>query len=354
MKKRILFVDDEPLMGDLFRLMFENMKDEWELYFASSGPEALGLLEKIPCEVVVSDMRMPGMDGAALLTQIREIAPTTIRMILSGFAEHAAIARAMPVAHVFFEKPCDLGELSRAIDRACAVRAVFDGEGLRAAVARLPTPLPAPLLYHELAALLVRADINNAAIAALVERDPDLRARVLADAQAQAAPGSAPVASVLDAATRLGAEAVIGLALAAHVSALPGGRPVPPALLVAQGAHALEVARAARKCVPLAVAADAHIAGLVHDFGKIVIASAFPDAHDAIERGLAVPGASRRQVELAALGTTHAELGAYLLALWGFPLPIVDAIARHDDREAPEGQMLDALRTAHAAVAIGR
>jgi len=68
--KNILFVDDEPVLLDGLRRSLRSMRNEWSITFAGSGEEALKVLEKAPFDVVVSDMRMPKMDGAQLLNEV--------------------------------------------------------------------------------------------------------------------------------------------------------------------------------------------------------------------------------------------------------------------------------------------
>ncbi|CAA6603204.1 Response regulator containing a CheY-like receiver domain and an HTH DNA-binding domain (fragment) [Rhodospirillaceae bacterium LM-1] len=114
---RILFVDDEPnILSGLKRLM-RNMRDQWDMSFCSSAPEALAAFEKSPFDVIVSDMRMPGMDGAQLLELIREKYPGTIRVILSGYADSESVLRTVGPAHIYLAKPCDQHLLQEAIVR---------------------------------------------------------------------------------------------------------------------------------------------------------------------------------------------------------------------------------------------
>src|SRR5258708_18407653 len=81
---RILFVDDEPNVVHAMRRTMHCMRNEWDMEFVSSGPEALDCLAKNPADVIVSDMRMPGMDGWQLLAEVKRLYPQTVRLVLSG------------------------------------------------------------------------------------------------------------------------------------------------------------------------------------------------------------------------------------------------------------------------------
>jgi HD-like signal output (HDOD) protein/ActR/RegA family two-component response regulator len=351
--RRILFVDDDPQLLSGLGKALRKHRHRWTMVFADSGDAALAEIHRATFDVVVSDMRMPVMDGAELLAQIRDRDPSTIRMILSGFSERSAIVRAQPVAHQFINKPCQISDLSTAIDRACELREIFGRPALRAVVEALGTLPPAPTVYHELSAMIGCADPCDDAMAAVVERDPALCARVLELASAPVLGAGQEVRSIGEAASCLGIETVAGLALAAHAFALAGDRPLAEMSLASLPQHSLAIAVTARDHATTGeAAADAFIAGLVHDLGKLIIAVALPGRHAAIADPLGL-GGRHRAVEQRVLGTSHAEIGAYLLGLWGLPLPIIDAIAHHDDDTVAATPVLAALRDAHRAMAPG-
>src|SRR5438105_11023321 len=116
--KRILFVDDEPKVLEGLQRMLRPQRAHWHMLFASGSEAALRLMEADPVDVVVSDMRMPEMDGARLLERVRDRYPSVIRIILSGHFEVEAGMRAVPVAHQFLTKPCDAEKLLAAIERS--------------------------------------------------------------------------------------------------------------------------------------------------------------------------------------------------------------------------------------------
>lgn len=120
MKKRILFVDDEPSVLQGLQRMLRLLHDEWEMTFAGSGAEALDLLTQSPFDVIVSDMRMPGMDGAELLAFVCRHYPDTGRIALTGHATLKAAVRAINEGEIsrFLLKPCNEADLTLAVEHA--------------------------------------------------------------------------------------------------------------------------------------------------------------------------------------------------------------------------------------------
>src|SRR5271166_243028 len=103
----ILFVDDEIEVLQAMRRSVREMRNEWSMEFASSGVEALEELAKTPTDVIVSDMRMAGMDGWELLAEVKKLYPQTVRLVLSGSADAGSIMRAVGTAHQYLAKPCE-------------------------------------------------------------------------------------------------------------------------------------------------------------------------------------------------------------------------------------------------------
>lgn len=143
MKSHALFVDDEPLVLNGLRRMLRSIRHDWDMSFANSGREALALLKGGDVAVVVSDMRMPEMDGASLLNDVAAHHPSVARLVLSGHAELDAILRAVRPAHQFLAKPCDPKLLEGALQRIRSVGADPETEALRTKLGthrRLPSP----------------------------------------------------------------------------------------------------------------------------------------------------------------------------------------------------------------------
>ena len=117
-RTRILFVDDEPPVLTAIARQLRRDRERWEMVFALGGERGLDEVHKGCFTVVVSDLRMPNVDGVQLLNAIGEACPKTVRIILSGDAEVTAMSQAVPELHCVLTKPCDSATLRHAIERA--------------------------------------------------------------------------------------------------------------------------------------------------------------------------------------------------------------------------------------------
>lgn len=117
-KTTILFVDDEPYVLDALSRLFRG--EEYELCLAGSAKAALDSLARMPVHVVVSDFRMPGMNGGELLKIVAEEWPDTVRLILSGHTDIGSVVSAINEGQIykFIVKPWDNIELKSAVSQA--------------------------------------------------------------------------------------------------------------------------------------------------------------------------------------------------------------------------------------------
>jgi serine/threonine-protein kinase len=120
MKARILFVDDEERILTALRSIF---RINYHVFTATNGAEALGLVKKFQPHVVVSDQRMPEMTGVELLRQVKEEAPSTVRLLLTGYSDLAAIVGSVNEGEVFrfVSKPWDNQDIQNTIGEAAAI-----------------------------------------------------------------------------------------------------------------------------------------------------------------------------------------------------------------------------------------
>jgi putative nucleotidyltransferase with HDIG domain len=352
-RKRILFADDEPQVLDSLRDALRRYRHQWDVRFASGGEEALAALESEPADIIVSDIQMPRMNGATLLHRVQDRYPATIRIVLSGYADCEIVARAAPAAHRILAKPCDLDALRLLLERSCALHDLSEvAEMYRLTVAA--TTLPSrPALYGELTEVVADARSSTEDIAAVIERDVAMSAKILQLANSAFFGGGRSVAEVRDAVVHLGADTIKSLTVSAEAFGKLAPAGIDSHTIDGFQAHALLVARIAG-----AVAADgdtkrdAITAALLHDIGKLVAISDDRDRWARITQEGRHRRMPRHQVEKELEEVTHAATGAYLLALWGLPLGVVEAVAGHHDPRLLPGESFDVTAAVHIADAL--
>ena len=177
--KRILFVDDEPLLLEGLRNALRKQRMRWEMVFATSGEAAIEAFSPRPADVIVSDMRMPGMDGAMLLAKIRDQFPTTARILLTGQASKMELLQAIPVAQDILSKPCPSALLCQAIERVLVVQDLLANDKLKTLVGGVQRLPSVPEVYRKLTDAMQRDDASMSELGGIVAQDPSLSARVL-------------------------------------------------------------------------------------------------------------------------------------------------------------------------------
>jgi HD-like signal output (HDOD) protein/ActR/RegA family two-component response regulator len=323
----VLFVDDDPAVLAGLKTVLRSERHRWTMRFAARGDEALQALAAAPADVVVTDMRMPGMDGLTLLRRVRELYPATARIVLSGYADLGAVAQASAVAHQYLLKPCEAGVLRGVVGRAIELRILLDRPGLREVVGSLGALPTVPGVYHALTAALGDADAGVAGIAAIVNRDVGLAGRVLQFVNSAYFGLARQVTSIESAIVYLGLNTLRHLALTLEV--LRAFEDAGAEVERFQR-HSILVARIARRLTGDPVAAEAAFAaGLMHDAGKLAIMARLPDTWRDIQARARAAGTGSLQAEREVLGADHAEVGAYLLGLWSLPHVLVEAVAFH-------------------------
>jgi len=297
---------------------------------------------------------MPAMDGAALLARVKELHPASARIILSGHSEQEAAVRALPVAHRFLSKPCDADTLRRVIEETCQLQSVLSDEAVRSAIGRIDKLPSTPKLYHELLAVSANPDAGAADFAKIIEKDAAMSIKILQIVNSAYFGLAQKTTSVLKAIAYLGIELLKGLTLAAHVFTTKDTLRVPGLSLEKCQESALLTARLARRFArDSKQGEEAFAAGIVHDVGRIVLALSAPQRLEEILTELREAQRPIHEIEAERFGVTHAELGAYLLGVWGLPFPVVRAVAyHHTPGLVTEGsrEVLAALHVADALV----
>lgn len=353
--KRILFVDDEAQVLAGLRSRLHRLRSEWDMAFVESGAEALALLAQGPFDVIVTDVQMPQMNGAELLRVVSREWPQMVRILLSGYSDSAQIARLATLAHQSLTKPCAPQQLEGVVNRCLALQGLLDAPHLRAVVGRIRTVPAMPQVYSKLRAALADEATSARQVAELIAAEPAVTAKVLQMVNSAFFRLARRITRIDQAVAYLGFTAIRNLTLTAEVFSSWSQSGAPAAFdFDRMQSHIQAVATAASALARgTGFADDAVLAGLLHDIGYWVLGAELPD-----ELARAVDLALRKRMvleaaETAVIGASHAEIGAYLLGIWGLPYPVVEAVAHHHAPErvgAQEFDTLAALAVAHSLV----
>ena len=350
----VLFVDDEPLVLRALGRMVRPMASDFESIFAANGAEALDQLAAQPIDVLVTDMRMPGMDGAALLAQAQQHFPGTARVILSGYAQDETLLRAIPVSHRFLSKPLQPAELKLVLFRTIALHQVIDSPALRELVGGTKDLPTRPTVYFELRAALADSSKSMREIGRIIERDAGITGRLLRTVNNAFFAPAARITSVQQAVQHLGTNTLTSLVLtlecfSSFEDTLADCNLIPTSLerksyLTASIAKEFVRDRVAQQ--------DAFVGALLHDCGLLLVASRRPQMLEKAVKLAREESCPLVDAERKLWGTSHAEIGAYLLGLWGLPYPVVESVARCYSPEFHNGPGVDVGIAVYLATAF--
>lgn len=357
MKRKILFVDDEPNVLQGLKRMLRTMRNEWDMLFAESGEEALRILEGDSFEVVVTDMRMPGMHGAELLKRIKKRHPEIVRIVLSGHSAQELILQSVRTAHQFLSKPCDADTLKNTVSRACALRELLKDESLKQVVSNIDTLPSLPKLYQEIMAELQSEDASMDRIAEIISGDVGMSAKILQMVNSAFFALPRHIESIVQAVSLLGLETIKALVLSAQIFNQFENKGVSNSFLEKLWGHSMGTAAFAKviakeENLSREVVEDAFLAGMLHDVGKLILSTGLSEKYGEIVKKAEENGASLWEIEQEVLGTTHGAMGAYLMGLWGFADNVVEAIAFHHVPDTCPVSTMGGLAAVHTANAL--
>ncbi|MEP7153219.1 MAG: response regulator [Nitrospira sp.] len=352
--KRLLFVDDEENVLNGLQRMLRPMREEWDMQFVTSGEEALQALTQAPFDVVVSDMRMPGMDGVTLLKEVQGRFPQIVRIVLSGQSDQTMIQEGRGATHQYLAKPCRPGELKATISRACDLRELLANDELRGLTAGMSSVPTLPLLYRQLTRELAADSPSIQAVSAIISKDLGMTAKILQITNSASAGRGDTVSTAEQAANMLGLDIIQSMVRTGESCSVLSVLGSACLNVERLWAESLETGALARTIAQVEQASpqtidQAGTAGLLHEIGALVIAG---HASERYAQALQLSEDRKLplwQAEHQIFGCTHAEVGAYLLGLWGISEPMVDAVAYHHAPARHAGGGFSVLTAVHVA-----
>lgn len=333
--KRVLFVDDDENLLNGLKHMLHRMRSAWQMSFATGGEKALTLIEEEEgFDVVVSDLHMPGMQGAEFLGKVCEKSPGMIRIVLSANLGAKSLTEAASVAHQILSKPCDPDHLRNILARAFTLCERMEDSAVKTALMRMGTLPSVPVLYWRIMEEINSPEPSVERVAQIISKDPGMTAKVLKLVNAHTGDRDR-VSNVMYATHMLGLENLKSFVLMAELFENVKDEDLAEGFdLDALWQHGLTVGEYAR-CIAESettnrrIIDDAYTAGLLHDIGLLILASKLPAEFNEVLAHARDNGTTLIQAEKSVLGVTHAEIGAYLLDLWGLADDIVKGISHH-------------------------
>lgn len=329
MSNTIMFVDDEKqLLRALDRLFVDS---RYETVLMDSGEEALAFMEHTPVNLVVSDIRMPGINGFDFLRQVKEKYPATMRVALSGYTDSRAIYKALEenVAKMYMFKPWDNRELLSTIEKMFQLEEVFTDKKIMDLINNLDDLPTIPALYSKIKTM-IQEDEDVEKIATLIEADQASSAKILRIANS--AFYGAKTGSISQAIMYIGLANIKSILLSNAVFNVKGPMKDRVQHLWRNAALTNKMTnhlffKITGKKIPNVFAS----AGLLHNVGMVVLISKFCNVWDEIVKSGIVSNMECSEIGKRILGVSHEELGGYLLNWWELPLPIVESALYHQN-----------------------
>ncbi len=346
-KRRVLFVDDEPEILASLEDGLEEFKSRWDMKFAKNGEEALSILDRDHTHLMVTDLQMPGMDGAQLLAEARRRHPETARVIMSGCYDKETALRLVCATHQYLPKPCRIEVIQQTIERIFRLRDLLMSDTLQRLVARIKSLPSLPTVYTQLMAELEKDDPELDSIGQIISHDPGMSAKILQLVNSAYLGLPREVSHPSEATMFLGVDLIRGLVLMAHVFTQFDKVKMDAFSIEKMMEHSWLtgiIARGIAEKENLDARQRDHvfIGGLLHDIGKLILVANLPELYLGVCQATVKQNISFSEAEADTLGCNHAEVGAYLLGLWGLPDPVVEAVAYHNkptDCEAGGGSI---------------
>lgn len=325
---RALFVDDDPAVLGGLKRMLRAIRNEIESDFVDNGPDALTKMESDGYDVVVTDIRMPGMNGIEVLEAVSADHPDMARLVLSGYSDRADTLRAAGLAHQYLAKPCDAAGLRSAILRSVRMREELSDPELRRLAGGARSLPSVPDLYNKINAELASDDPSAARIGDIIAHDPAMSLKILQIVNSSFFGLRREVADIGQATSLLGLDTISSLVLGAGVFSKAPADPVSAAMVSHVYESSVEIASVAKRIAQAAgadraVVEEAYLAGLIQDIGILALATNWPSRWRQVDRS------HMELSEQSIFGTTHAAFGAYIASLWGLPDSLVEAIRYH-------------------------
>ncbi len=356
--KRILFVDDDTQVLDSLAESLAGRVYDWEWVFVDNVEAATDVLESdSEFDVVIADSDIGAVKGADFLSSVGEKHPAAIRLGIAAQLLKDGVFEQDKTAHQYLPKPCDPEELVQSIKRISEMQEELMSRPLMEIVGRIENLPSVPALYTEIMAELRSPSGTLQHVGEIISKDIAMTTKVLRMANSAFFGFTQRIVDPGHATSLLGINTMTSLVLSSGIFDQPKLPPNSPLDIEDLMDHSAKVAYVARTIaehegVGKELADRAFLAGFLHDVGKLVLASEVSDKYAEVARMSDEEGVVMVQAESEILGSNHAQVGGYLLALWGLPEGVVEAVLRHHWPALTRTKEFNELTAVHVANAL--
>jgi HD-like signal output (HDOD) protein len=337
MKRRIYIVDDNPQVLETALAVVGAVLPGSAVTGFGDPLKALEAIKSSPPDLIMSDQRMPGMQGSRLLEEARVAAPSTLRIMMSG---HVSLDKltAISSAHQYVAKPFDALKLKSMLERTFAARDRVHDQQLQIVVTSLRSLPSLPQVHQVLLTELENNRGASAVIGQMVSEDAGLSAKVLQLANSPLFGRDYVVSSPAEAVLCLGTSMVAAVVLSQTLFKHYHSNSHPEFRLEQVWSHCWKTAALAQcycreKGMPRQTQEEIFLAGLLHETGRLILMDNFPDQYQAACSAARQTGAPLGPCLRQSFQAAPCEIAAYLLDLWGMPSAAVTAVSLLDNPE---------------------
>ncbi len=335
-KISILFTDDNIAIIESLKRMSTIFSTHWKSFFAVGANEAIELLETKSFDVIVTDLEMPEYNGVKLLKYAQNKFPDTIRVVYSGEFTKESVQKISPFAHRFIAKPCSNEKMLNTIDSTLFIHRVLDKKRIQKVLTSIGSIPSLPKIYTELINRVDDDDFSLKDAAKLISSDVGMSVNILK--QINLLGVGEEIKSIEQAVTLLGLNSIKSIVLSNHVFTSFKPLYIPHFSQEQLIRHSMLTAIFAKEIAFIetgdrSIAESAFVVGVIHDFGTLIFADRFMKKYSTVMNRVHDTQRPIIDVERNVIGVSHAEVGSYLLALWGFPDAILRAVAFHESAD---------------------
>lgn len=334
MKKHILFVDDEKRILDGLKRRMRIFRNKWDMCFALSGKEALGIMSQNKIDVLVTDIQMPQMSGAELLKIVQKKYPHIIRIVLTGHTNKETLMRVSSYMHMFLTKPCDAKSLENALQNGNEINKLMQSDNIKKIVSQMKSLPSKPDLYFKIMQEFKKSNYSSKSIGKIINKDIAMSAKVLQIVNSAYCGLQKPISNPTQAVIYLGINMIKNLVLTANLFVKFEGNNIHSDFIYELWSHSINTSSfckiiAKEQNKGELFSDDAFMAGLLHDVGKLILATNFPKKYSFVLKLIQEENYNTIDAENKIFRTNHSEVGAYLLNMWGLPTSIILSTIHH-------------------------